>query len=92
MASENEIIAMKLDILLRGGTKKDFWDLHYYLNKVTIDEMILFYKQRYPYTDCSTLKSQFVNFELADADFDSICLLDKSWELIKLDFFESLDK
>jgi predicted nucleotidyltransferase component of viral defense system len=91
MASENEIIAMKLDVILRGGRKKDFWDLHYYLDKVSINEMILFYEQRYPYSDCSTIKSQFVNFELADVDFDPICLLDKSWELIKLDFFESLN-
>lgn len=92
MASENEIIAIKLDVVLRGGRKKDFWDLHYYLDKVTIDEMISFYEQRYPYSDCSTIKSQFVNFESADADFDPICLLDKSWELIKLDFFERTNK
>jgi predicted nucleotidyltransferase component of viral defense system len=92
MASENEIIAMKLDVVLRGGRKKDFWDLHYYLHKVPIDEMILFYEQRYPYNDCSTIKSQFLNFELADADFDPLCLLDKSWELIKLDFFESINR
>lgn len=88
MASENEIIAMKLDVVLRGGRKKDFWDLHYYLDTVSIDEMILFYGQRYPYNDGSTIKSQFINFESADTDFDPICLLDKSWELIKLDFFE----
>ena len=36
MASENEIIAMKLDVVLRGGRKKDFWDLHYYLDKVVL--------------------------------------------------------
>ncbi|MFV7236683.1 nucleotidyl transferase AbiEii/AbiGii toxin family protein [Flavobacterium sp. ZB4R12] len=92
MASENEIIAMKLDVVLRGGRKKDFWDLHYYLDKVPIDEMISFYEQRYPYNDCSTIKSQFLNFELADADFDPLCLLVKSWELIKLDFFESINR
>jgi predicted nucleotidyltransferase component of viral defense system len=92
MASENEIIAMKLDVVLRGGRKKDFWDLHYYLEKVTIAEMILLYEQRYPYNDCSAIKTQLVNFEAADADFDPICLLDKSWELIKLDFFEKINK
>jgi hypothetical protein len=91
MASENEIIAMKLDVVLRGGRKKDFWDLHYYLDKVPIDEMISFYEQRYPYNDCSTIKSQFVNFESADLDFDPLCLRVKSWELIKLDFFESIN-
>jgi hypothetical protein len=92
MASENEIIAMKLDVVLRRGRKKDFWDIHYYLDKVTIDEMIFFYEQRYPNSDCSTIKFQFVNFESADADFSPICLLDKSWELIKLDFFERTNK
>ena len=90
MASENEIIAMKLDVVLRGGRKKDFWDLHYYLDKVPIDEMISLYEKRYPYNDCSTIKNQFVNFESADLDFDPICLLNKSWELIKLDFHQSI--
>jgi hypothetical protein len=90
MATEYEIIAMKLDVVLRGGRKKDFWDLHYYLNKVSIDEMISFYEKRYPYTDCSDIKSQFTNFELAEADFDPLCLLNKSWEIIKLDFFEKM--
>ena len=28
MASIEEIIAMKLDVIQRGGRKKDFWDLH----------------------------------------------------------------
>jgi hypothetical protein len=90
MATEFEIIAMKLDVVSRGGRKKDFWDLHYYLDKVSIDEMIALYEKRYPYNDCSNMKSQFVNFELADADFDPLCLLDKSWGIIKLDFLEKI--
>jgi predicted nucleotidyltransferase component of viral defense system len=90
MASENEIIAMKLDIVIRNGRKKDFWDLHYYLDKISIDEMISFYELRYPYTDCSNIKSQFVNFESADLDYDPLCLLDKSWEIIKLDFLDKM--
>jgi predicted nucleotidyltransferase component of viral defense system len=28
MATVEEIIAMKLDVMQRGGRKKDFWDLH----------------------------------------------------------------
>ena len=91
MASEREIIAMKLDILLRGGRKKDFWDLHYYLDKITIDEMITDYKTRYPYNDSSTIKNQFINFDNADSDVDPICMYNKSWEIIKLDFTEKLN-
>ncbi|OOG78006.1 nucleotidyl transferase AbiEii/AbiGii toxin family protein [Flavobacterium sp. A45] len=90
IATEYEIIAMKLDVVLNGGRKKDFWDLHYYLEKVSIDEMISLYEKRYPYIDCSNMKSQFVNFELADADFDPLCLLGKSWDIIKLDFLEKI--
>jgi predicted nucleotidyltransferase component of viral defense system len=90
IASENEIIAMKLDVVSRGGRRKDFWDLHYYLETITVDEMISFYEKRYPYNDCSDIKNQFLNFELADADFDPLCLLNKSWEIIKLDFFDKM--
>jgi len=90
MASEKEIIAMKLDVLLRGGRKKDFWDLHYYLDKISVDEMIKCHEIRYPYNDISKIKEQFLNFDNAESDVDPICLLNKAWEIIKLDFHEKL--
>jgi predicted nucleotidyltransferase component of viral defense system len=90
MASENEIIAMKLEVVNQNGRKKDFWDLHYYLDKMSINEMIELYEKRYPYNDFSNIKSQFMNFENADEDFNPICLLNKNWEEIKLDFIEKL--
>lgn len=89
MASEKEIIAMKLDVILRNGRKKDFWDLHFYLNKFSIDEMISFYVQRYPYEDnAHLLKKQLLKFDNADSDTNPNCLLNKDWELIKLDFYD----
>ncbi|WP_281298468.1 nucleotidyl transferase AbiEii/AbiGii toxin family protein [Flavobacterium limnophilum] len=91
MASIQEIIAMKLDVILRGGRKKDFWDLHYFLDKIPIDEMISFFEKRYPYTDGALkIKEMLVNFDAADLDFDPNCLLDKNWEMIKIDFAEKL--
>ena len=91
MASDKEIIATKLDVLLRGGRKKDFWDLHYFLEKYTIDEMISFFKNRYPYNDPeNNIRKQFFYFDNADSDVDPICLFNKTWELIKLDFYEAL--
>lgn len=89
MATANEIIAMKLDVILRGGRKKDFWDLHYFINKTAADEMISLFQKRYPYNDDhDKIKEQLTNFEIADTDFEPICLLDKNWEIIKLDFTE----
>jgi hypothetical protein len=93
MATANEIIAMKLDVILRGGRKKDFWDLHYYLDRMNLDEMISLFKKRYPYNeDFTKFKKQLVSFDLADTDFEPICLLDKTWEIIKLDFYEYIGK
>lgn len=92
MSSFEEIIAMKLDVILRGGRKKDFWDLHYFLDKYSIDEMISFFEKRYPYNDDFVkIKEMLVNFDAADLDFDPNCLLDKNWEMIKIDFAEKLN-
>ena len=92
MATVPEIIVMKLDVILRGGRKKDFWDLHYFLDKYSIDEMISFFEKRYPYNDDFVkIKEMLVNFDAADLDFDPNCLLDKSWEMIKIDFAEKLN-
>ena len=89
MATINEIIAMKLEVILQGGRKKDFWDLHYFMDKMNLDDMISLYEKRYPYIDCfNDNKKQLLNFDKADNDFEPICLLGKNWEIIKLDFYE----
>ncbi len=40
MASLEDIIAMKLEVVSHGGRKKDFWDLHELLDYYTIPSMI----------------------------------------------------
>ena len=91
IASEKEIIAMKLDVILRNGRKKDFWDLHYYLEKYSIKEMISFFRMRYPYNDdFKKIENQLLNFDNADSDFEPNCLMGKTWELIKFDFYEKM--
>ena len=93
MATANEIIAMKLDVVLRGGRKKDFWDLHFFIDTISLEEMISLFKKRYPYNDdFIKIKKQLVNFEIADTEFEPICLLEKTWEIIKLDFYEFVGK
>ena len=89
MATTNEIIAMKLEVILQGGRKKDFWDLHYFIDKVQLEEMIALFKKRYPYNeDFEQIKKLLLNFEKAENDLEPICLLGKEWEIIKLDFHQ----
>lgn len=89
MATIEEIIAMKLDVVQRGGRKKDFWDIHELFNSYTINQMLKLHEQRYPYThDSELILKNFIDFSQADDDFDPICYLGKHWEFIKEDIIE----
>lgn len=89
IASIEDIIAMKLDVIGRNGRKKDFWDLHEMHDKYTIAEMLTLYVERYPYNHTQEeLLLGLTNFSLADTDPDPNCLRSKAWPLIKLDFME----
>jgi predicted nucleotidyltransferase len=89
LATVEEIIAMKIDILQRKARKKDFWDLDELLEKYSIQQMITLHKQRYPHGhDEKVIRENLVDFQGADEDFTPICLKGKHWELIKLDFVE----
>jgi len=80
---------MKIDVISRGGRKKDFWDIHELMDDYSIEEMLALHKQRYPFThDGDHIRRYFVNFEKADDDFEPICLQGKHWEIIKLDMID----
>lgn len=89
IATIEEIIAMKVDVIQREGRKKDFWDLHELLNNYNISQMLELHKQRYPYShDNNLIIQNFTLFDQADNDFDPVCLKGKYWEFIKEDFEE----
>lgn len=89
MATIEEIIAMKLDLVQRGGRKKDFWDLHELFEKYSLNQMLDLHEQRYPYTHDSDLIIQnFTDFSLADDEFNPVCFKGKYWEFIKEDIEE----
>lgn len=92
MATIPEIIAMKMDIVQRGGRKKDFWDLHELLDNYSVSDMIELHKKRFEWThDEEMIRKNFTNFLTADDDFDPICLKGKIWEFVKEDLTEAID-
>ncbi len=92
MATVEEIIAMKLDVVQRGGRKKDFWDLHELLDTFSLDHMLKLHAQRYPFSHHrETLLANFSDFTQADDDFDPICLKGKYWEFVKEDIIKVMD-
>jgi len=84
-----EIIAMKLDVVRRGGRKKDFWDLHELMDDFSLEEMLALHRKRYPYMHNEKLLIKSLqDFTAADNDFDPVCLKSKYWEVIKLDILD----
>jgi predicted nucleotidyltransferase component of viral defense system len=89
LATVEEILAMKVDVISRGGRKKDFWDIHELKDDYSLEKMIDLHRQRYPYThNEDKIRSNFSNFKNADDDFDPVCLKGKHWEIIKLDIID----
>lgn len=89
MATVEEIIAMKIDVISRGGRKKDFWDIHELRDDYPIDKMLALHEKRYPYNhDNKQIRNNFSNFKSADEDFEPVCLRGKYWEIIKLDLID----
>jgi predicted nucleotidyltransferase component of viral defense system len=93
LASIEDIIAMKIDVVSRIGRKKDFWDIHDLSHNYSLEEMLLLHEKRYPYNhDRNLIKSNFSNFSIADEDFNPICLKNKLWGIIKLDLMDFVNQ
>jgi predicted nucleotidyltransferase component of viral defense system len=89
MATIEEIIAMKIDVIQSTGRKKDYWDLHELKDQYNIKDMMAFHLKRYPYKhNEKQILNNFVDFKEANEDFDPVCLRDKYWEFIKLDLID----
>ena len=93
LATIQEIIAMKADVIQRGGRKKDFWDIHELISEYNLDDILTLHEKRYPYNhNRKLLISKFTDFKFADDDFNPQCLQGKHWELIKMDIIDFVGK
>ncbi len=91
MATIEEIIAMKIDVVQRGGRKKDFWDIHELMDNYLPSQMIALHQQRYPYGhDADLIRKKFTDFSNADDEYDPDCMSCKYWELIKLEILRAM--
>lgn len=93
LATVEEIAAMKMDVVHRGGRKKDFWDLDEILESYSLADLIALHKIRHEYTHNTTeILEQLTNFSQADTDFDPDCKKGKVWELVKYYMMEKVEQ
>lgn len=89
MASLEDIAAMKINAISRGGRKKDFWDVNKLLETYSLKEMLGLHKRRHEWEhDEEQLLDSLIDFSEANMMDDPVCLEGKDWDDIKLSFVD----
>lgn len=81
LASEQDIAAMKIDAVSSRGSKKDFIDIYFLLEKYLLDELIGFFERKYSeiqYNKLHILKS-LIYFDDADQEPEPRMLKKFNW-------------
>ena len=83
MAGFRDIAAMKINAITGRGTKKDFVDLFFLLQRFSFSEMVEFYLKKFTDANLFLALRSLIYFE--DADKGQVDMLDKkhSWQKMK---------
>lgn len=79
-----DIIAMKINAIIKRGVKKDFWDIAELLEHYSIEDFITFYNKKYPSQQLLiSIPQALTYFEDAELSEDPISLKGQNWESVK---------
>lgn len=96
LASTEDIGAMKIAAVVQRGTKRDFIDIFYLLNRYKLDDLINFNIKKYPGQQKEVLLKAFTYFKDAEEEKYKrpIRIFDKefSWEKAKKKIFEEVKR
>lgn len=92
MASPFEIAGMKLWAITRRGTKKDFIDLYFLLKEISLEEMLDFFRKKFPNVDPLLVLRSLSYFGDADLEAMPEMFVDVEWEEMKATIQETLTK
>jgi Nucleotidyl transferase AbiEii toxin, Type IV TA system len=84
MASNEDIAAMKIFAILQRAKKKDFWDINLLLEKFGLENIISFYREKFPKNQMLISISQaLLYFDDVENDEDPVSLQNITWEQVK---------
>ena len=79
-----DIIAMKINAILKRGVKKDFWDIAELLKHYSIGDSISFYEKKYPSQQLLiSIPQAIIYFDDAEQSEDPRSLKGQTWEAVK---------
>lgn len=85
LADERDIACMKIDAISSRGSKKDFIDIYFLLEKYSLDELLDFFRRKYSDIEYNTLHILKSLSYFADAEDDPMpkMLKKADWETVK---------
>jgi hypothetical protein len=91
LASPKDIAAMKVNAILGRGSRKDFVDIYFLIQHYGLEQVMQFYKAKYPeYSEYRAMLS-LTYFEDAEQNPMPEMFVDISWEKIKLDILKAVE-
>ncbi len=83
LASLLDLVAMKVNAISRRGVQKDFWDIAELLDHFSLEQMLLFFKQKHKATDVGHIVRSLVYFADADESEPPLTLKKHTWNGVK---------
>lgn len=92
LAAKKDIAAMKLSAITGRGSKKDFIDLFFLLKKFGLEEMLEFYKMKYPDGSVFLVLKSISYFGDAEKNEMPKMFTSASWPEVKHEILEALNQ
>ena len=92
LASDKDISAMKISAIENRGTKKDFIDLYYLLQKYSFNEILSFYSKKYPNHSLFRALMSITYFDDAESDPMPLMLKTIDWSIVKETLLDTVSK
>lgn len=90
IASIDDIAAMKVNAIINRGTKKDFIDIDFLLERYTLVQILELYQKKYGVKDYQMALRSLSYFEDAENEAMPRMLVKKDWKTIKSDIIEKI--
>jgi hypothetical protein len=91
MASLEEICAMKIEAIVNGGRKKDWWDIHELLNTFSLKQILGHHAEWQPWThNTKDILEKLIDFSRVDNDADPVSLRPIAWDMVKLSIINAV--
>lgn len=94
LADERDIACMKIDAISSRGSKKDFIDMYFLLEKYSLSELLSFFEQKYSHIEYNKLHllKSLAYFDDAEEDAMPKMYKDVSWDTVKEKILEQTRK